>query len=142
MESESESELECNSIILPTYCSRGVSELHQQRNKTNPYNKRKANEGLYVFGSLPCCCDSLPLVHHVKIYFGPRKAKTPCHQNSMLCFQCATCFPLLQTVVVERWLCSKSKFHLVFQILAGTPFSQQCITNSDCDERLSVHSER
>lgn len=120
------------SIILPTYDSKRVSELRQQQKK--PYNKRKG--GVYL-RSPPCSCDGTPmLISPFGICFVSSK-KRHAHQNSMLCspVQVTSFAPIVV-------ICSKSKLHFVLQAFAGGPFSQQCITNSDCDERLSVHAER
>ncbi|KAH0373909.1 hypothetical protein KCU65_g288, partial [Aureobasidium melanogenum] len=39
--------------------------------------------------------------------------------------------------VIKPCLRLKSKLHLIFQSFAGAPFSQQCVSNSNCNERLT-----
>jgi hypothetical protein len=76
------------------------------------------------------------IIHHLGNVLYQEKStmpsETPCYASHV------RVIPIAPIVVI----CSKSKLHFVFQAFAGGPFSQQCVTNSDCDERLSVHAER
>jgi hypothetical protein len=86
--SKLESKSNCNSIVLSTYRSKGVSGLYQQQ-KEKPYDKREGPRECASVNSIVPLRGSQEMMPTIKIYFGPRKQRCV-HQNSMICFPCST----------------------------------------------------
>lgn len=111
----------------------GVSAVRQQSSNQVTKERSKKDSSSSSHYANPEIPSINPL--HVDL---SSPGKTPCPPNSMLCFSSSSSSCSANCCLIMPKWCSKSKLEFVLQPFTGTPFFQQCISNSHCNERLGV----